>query len=93
MGSGDDYALQQQQLQFQQQQLQQQQQQQQHMAITPAMTMRTVAVQQEDMNPLKPCGACTEWLKKIAEVNPSFMVLSFTDESCTGVYVESIFDS
>jgi hypothetical protein len=64
-----------------------------HMAITPAMTMTTVAVQQEDMNPLKPCGACTEWLKKIAEVNPSFMVLSFTDESCTGVYVESIFDS
>ena len=63
-----------------------------HMAITPAMTTRTVAVQQEDMNPLKPCGSCTEWLKKIAEVNPSFKVLSFTDESCTGVYVESIFE-
>jgi hypothetical protein len=31
-----------------------------------------------DMNPLKPCGACSEWLKKIIEVNPSFSVVTFT---------------
>ena len=33
------------------------------------------------MNPLKPCGSCAEWLKKIAEVNPAFKVLSFTDSN------------
>jgi hypothetical protein len=42
------------------------------------------------MNPLKPCGACLEWLKKIAEVNPSFSVITFTDSECKGVYVEEI---
>jgi cytidine deaminase len=26
------------------------------------------------LNPLDPCGACMEWLKKIAEVNPDFKV-------------------
>eukprot|EP00956_Cyclotella_meneghiniana_P005734 scaffold7433_cov77-Cyclotella_meneghiniana.AAC.7 len=41
----------------------------------------------EDINPLKPCGACNEWLKKIAESNPHFKVLTFTDEDCKGVYV------
>jgi hypothetical protein len=30
----------------------------------------TILVEEGDMNPLKPCGACSEWLKKIAEVNP-----------------------
>jgi cytidine deaminase len=62
------------------------------MAITPAMTAQTVSVFAADMNPLKPCGACTEWLKKIAEVNPAFKVLSFTDADCKGFYCESIFD-
>ena len=42
------------------------------------------------MNPLKPCGACIEWLKKIAEVNPAFSVVTFTDAQCTGVYVEQV---
>jgi cytidine deaminase len=41
----------------------------------------------EDLNPLKPCGACNEWLKKIAESNPDFKVLTFTDAQCNGVYV------
>lgn len=41
----------------------------------------------QDMNPLKPCGACNEWLKKIAESNPHFKVLTFTDTKCNGVYV------
>ena len=41
----------------------------------------------QDMNPLKPCGACNEWLKKIAESNPHFKVLTFTDENQGGVYV------
>ncbi|CAM9756738.1 unnamed protein product [Chrysoparadoxa australica] len=42
------------------------------------------------LNPLRPCGACNEWLRKIAEVNPSFKVITFTDVNLDGVYVESI---
>lgn len=53
-------------------------------------TTRTFSVRESDMNPLKPCGACNEWLKKIAEVNPDFSVITFTDENCHGVYVEEI---
>lgn len=30
-------------------------------------------------NPLPPCGACSEWLTKIAEVSDNFRVLTFTD--------------
>lgn len=41
-------------------------------------------------NPLKPCGACMEWLKKIAEVNPDFKVITFTDSTCSGVYIEDV---
>lgn len=41
-------------------------------------------------NPLKPCGACMEWLKKIAEVNPDFKVITFTDYHCGGVYIEDV---
>lgn len=51
---------------------------------------RTVVVHScEDINPLRPCGACNEWLKKIAESNPYFKVLTFTDADCNGVYVAS----
>lgn len=50
--------------------------------------VQTVAVDLKDMNPLKPCGACSEWLKKIIEVNPSFSVITFTDSDCSGIYVE-----
>jgi len=51
---------------------------------------RTVIVHSsEDINPLKPCGACNEWLKKIAESNPYFKVITFTDTDCNGVYVTS----
>lgn len=40
--------------------------------------------------PLQPCGACNEWLKKIAEVNPQFQIVTYTDAHCHGVYVESV---
>lgn len=49
---------------------------------------RTVLVHSEkDLNPLRPCGACNEWLKKISESNPYFSVVTFTDAECAGVYV------
>jgi cytidine deaminase len=41
-------------------------------------------------NPLSPCGACMEWLRKIYEVNPSFRVLTFEDESCQKVFVKTV---
>mmetsp|Transcript_19651 Transcript_19651/g.27791 ORF Transcript_19651/g.27791 Transcript_19651/m.27791 type:complete len:730 (-) Transcript_19651:183-2372(-) len=55
---------------------------------TPKKKKKTVVVHSnEDLNPLRPCGACNEWLKKIAESNPHFKVLTFTDADCNGVYV------
>ena len=39
------------------------------------------------LNPLRPCGACREWLIKIAEVNPGFKVLMFSDVTCEEVFV------
>jgi cytidine deaminase len=49
---------------------------------------RTVVVQSaKDINPLAPCGACNEWLKKIAESNPYFKIVTFTDANCNGIYV------
>ena len=38
----------------------------------------------------QPCGACNEWLKKIAEDNPQLKVVTFTDADCHGIYVEQI---
>ncbi|KAJ8601837.1 hypothetical protein CTAYLR_009053 [Chrysophaeum taylorii] len=59
-----------------------------HRHTTPASTTRTYAVEHRDPNPLKPCGACCEWLKKIASINPDFSVVTFTDADCQGLYVE-----
>ena len=40
--------------------------------------VQTVAVDSCDMNPLRPCGACSEWIKKIVEHNPRFSIITFT---------------
>lgn len=54
---------------------------------------RTVVVHSMlDINPLAPCGACNEWLKKIAESNPYFKVLTFTDADCHGVYITPVIE-
>lgn len=51
-------------------------------------TKRTVVVHSSrDINPLAPCGACNEWLKKIAESNPYFQIITFTDANCRGIYI------
>jgi len=49
---------------------------------------KSVVVHQspEDLNPLRPCGACNEWLKKISQASPYFKILTFTDADCSGVY-------
>ena len=54
---------------------------------TPSSTV--YRADQLDMNPLRPCGACAEWLKKIASVNPDFSVITFTDATCQGFFLES----
>ena len=57
-------------------------------AVRQASSKRTVVIHShKDINPLKPCGACNEWLKKIAESNPYFRVVTFTDAQCNGIYV------
>ena len=61
-------------------------------AVTPSMTTQTVSVKEKDTNPMAPCGACREWLKKIAEVNPSFQIVTFTDESMSGVYSTALLE-
>jgi cytidine deaminase len=43
------------------------------------------------LNPLGPCGACNEWLKKIFEVNPDFRILTFVDETCNYVFVREVY--
>jgi len=44
------------------------------------------------MNPLDPCGACMEWLRKISEVNPDFKVLTFTSTNCEKIFITPIGD-
>ena len=42
----------------------------------------------KDINPLDPCGACSEWLRKIAEINPDFQVVTFTSLDCSHIHVK-----
>jgi cytidine deaminase len=39
---------------------------------------------------LGPCGACAEWLRKIAEANPDLRVVTFEESSCSRVFVDPI---
>ncbi|KAG7400002.1 hypothetical protein PHYBOEH_007343 [Phytophthora boehmeriae] len=43
-----------------------------------------------DRNPLAPCGACKEWLMKIAEANPSFRVVTFENSRCRNIYIKQL---
>lgn len=43
-----------------------------------------------DRNPLAPCGACKEWLVKIAEANPAFRVVTFENSRCRSVYINQL---
>jgi len=45
---------------------------------------------QGELNPIAPCGACNEWLKKIAEVNPAFKVVTFPNSDCLEAFVREI---
>ena len=49
-----------------------------------------VSLADEEINPLAPCGACREWLLKLAAVNPDFEVLTFPNDRCESVFSERI---
>ena len=40
----------------------------------------------DNLNPLPPCGVCSEWLEKIQEVNPDFRVVTFSDQKLEWVH-------
>ncbi|RHY41736.1 hypothetical protein DYB34_012585 [Aphanomyces astaci] len=50
----------------------------------------SVASAATDLNPLAPCGACNEWLLKIAEANPSFKIVTFDSIDCDSVYIHQL---
>lgn len=55
--------------------------------------LQAVAVLSLGTNPeLGPCGACQEWLQKMADVNPDLRIVTFTDEALTQVCVEAAKD-
>ena len=41
-------------------------------------------------NPLAPCGACKEWLLKIAENNPSLLIVTFESMACEAVHINQL---
>jgi len=43
-----------------------------------------------DLNPINPCGACMEWLRKISEKEPGFRVITFDTTNCENIYVKRI---
>lgn len=45
---------------------------------------------QGERNPMHPCGACLEWLRKIAELNPAFLVLTFESQDCRRVFASEV---
>ena len=44
----------------------------------------------DDVNPRGPCGSCTEWLKKIAQCNPSFKIITFSSRKLDHVIVKHL---
>ena len=45
---------------------------------------------EDNLNPIWPCGVCSEWLRKITVHNSEFRVVSFKDASCSEYYVKKI---
>jgi len=37
-----------------------------------------------------PCGSCAEWLRKIAQVQPDFCIVTFADIGLTSVFVNRV---
>lgn len=62
----------------------------QESSIVVGLQTGKIQVEGSDLNPIAPCGACSEWLKKIAEVNPDFRVIMFEDTTCETVFVRNV---
>mmetsp|Transcript_69104 Transcript_69104/g.183980 ORF Transcript_69104/g.183980 Transcript_69104/m.183980 type:complete len:198 (-) Transcript_69104:303-896(-) len=54
------------------------------LSLTPA------AEGDDNLNPLPPCGVCSEWLEKIQEKNHDFRVVTFSDQNLDWVHVSSL---
>ncbi|ETV94747.1 hypothetical protein H310_11709 [Aphanomyces invadans] len=59
-------------------------------ALTAVDAATAMAKAEKDLNPLAPCGACNEWLLKIAEANPSFKIVTFDSIDCDSVYIHQL---
>eukprot|EP01084_Bolivina_argentea_P101320 181677_1 len=44
----------------------------------------------DDVNPRGPCGSCLEWLGKIAQCNPSFKIITFSNRDLREVIVRNL---
>jgi hypothetical protein len=51
---------------------------------------RRSAYKKDNLNPIDPCGACNEWLKKIVEVQPQFKVINFVSDKCDEIFVKRV---
>lgn len=58
--------------------------------LSPLKRVNQSSTGKGDLNPISPCGACMEWLRKIAEKEPNFRVITFESYDCDKVYVKRI---
>eukprot|EP00485_Elphidium_margaritaceum_P009281 CAMPEP_0202696172 /NCGR_PEP_ID=MMETSP1385-20130828/9497_1 /ASSEMBLY_ACC=CAM_ASM_000861 /TAXON_ID=933848 /ORGANISM="Elphidium margaritaceum" /LENGTH=570 /DNA_ID=CAMNT_0049352285 /DNA_START=29 /DNA_END=1741 /DNA_ORIENTATION=- len=58
-----------------------------HASATKQLTLIEDA---QDDNPRGPCGSCVEWLKKIADCNPTFKVITFRSRKLEQVFVRNL---
>ncbi|EZG44714.1 hypothetical protein GNI_144500 [Gregarina niphandrodes] len=50
----------------------------QHLSIARSDFVSIAVLAPNNANPIKPCGVCSEWIKKIEEACPTFSVITFT---------------
>mmetsp|Transcript_4026 Transcript_4026/g.7061 ORF Transcript_4026/g.7061 Transcript_4026/m.7061 type:complete len:544 (-) Transcript_4026:13-1644(-) len=59
-------------------------------SMSSCASLPSVSLYASELNPISPCGSCLEWLKKIAEINPGFRVVTFSSSDCEEVFMEEI---
>ena len=52
------------------------------------LALSVLALKEGPASRLGPCGACAEWIRKVAEVNPEIRIITFKDSSMKRVFVE-----
>jgi len=59
-------------------------------SLSPLKNQRQQSSSKGDLNPIDPCGACMEWLMKIADKEPNFRVITFESYKCDKIYVKRV---